>query len=301
MEKYPYNLVVCGLVRNAEENLQGNLARLDILRPYFHSFKVVIYENDSTDRTKVILTEYAAAQKEVYVSTADYDENPLAGGPFSVHRINLMARFRNQYLKKLSEYSGTDYVAIIDLDVYSFSIEGFLNCFRETGDWSMRSAFGSNYVAYSFRPVFYDIYAYMPRTESPVLGLYFRDFNEFKKQQRELYLTFSKSAGLVSVNSNFNGLAIYRYSCLTSGAEYDSAPCAMEGIASYCEHVVFNKLLMDKGFEGFYLDPSLKVIYEKPDRWKHYRNYSEYKTLYFMRKVYGNLRKMLPLSAISRG
>lgn len=301
MKKYPYNLVVCGLVRNAEENLQGNLARLDILRPHFQSFKIVVYENDSTDRTKEILKEYAAARKDVFVSIADYDEDPLAGGPFSVHRINLMSRFRNQYLKKLQEYTGTDYVAVIDLDVYSFSLEGFLNCFRETGNWSMRSAFGSNYVAYSLRPVFYDIYAYMPRTESPVLGLYFGDFTEFKKQQRELYITFSKANGLMSVNSNFNGLAVYHYSCLVSGAAYDSAPCPMEGIASYCEHVVFNKLLMDKGFEGFYLDPSLRVIYEKPDRWKHYRNYSEYRVTSFMRKIYGNLRKALPLRVISRG
>lgn len=292
MEKYSCNLVICGLVRNAAENLQRNLARLDVLRPRFRSFKVVIYENDSTDRTKEILTEYASAREDVFISTADHNEDPLAGGPFSLHRIDLMARFRNQYLKKLHEYTDTDYVAIIDLDVYSFSVEGFLNCFKETGNWDMRSAFGSNYVAYSLRPVFYDIYAYVPREENPVLELYFRNFNDFKKQQRKLYLAFSKATGPVPVNSNFNGLAIYRYDCLTCGVEYDSAPCSMEGIASYCEHVVFNKLLMDKGYQAFFLDPSLRVIYERPDRWKHYRNYSEYRLMTFMRWVYGNIRKV---------
>ena len=301
MKKYPYRLVVCGLVRNAEENLRSNLARLDVLRPHFDSFKVVIYENDSTDRTKEILKAYAAASQDAFVSIADYNETPLAAGPFSLHRIDLMARFRNQYLEKLSEYPDTDFVAIIDLDIYNFSLDGFLNCFGETGSWSMRSAFGSNYVPYSFYPVFYDIYAYMPLQEEAVLGLYFHDFTEFKKQQRELYITFSKTTDLVPVNSNFNGLALYRYYCLVSGVRYKSAPCTMEGVSSFCEHVVFNKLLMDKGFEGFYLDPSLKVIYEKPDRWKHYRNYSEYKALSFMRKVYGILRKMLRLRITSRG
>lgn len=293
MEKIPCNLVVCGLVRNAEENLQRNLARLDVLRPAFRSFKVVIYENDSTDRTKEILAAYASGREDVVVSMADYNENPMAGGPFSLHRIDLMARFRNEYLAKLREYPDTDYVAIIDLDVYHFSVKGFLNSFRETGSWDMRSAFGSNYVAYSLRPVFYDIYAYVPREENPMLELYFQNFSDFKKQQRKLYVTFSGAKTLVPVNSNFNALAIYRYDCLTSGVEYASAPCTMEGIASYCEHVVFNKRLMEKGYRALYLDPSLRVIYEKPDLWKHYQNYVRYRMMSSMRWVYGKLRTAL--------
>lgn len=299
MEKYSCNLVVCGLVRNAEENLQGNLARLDILRPYFGSFKVVVYENDSTDRTKQILTEYASSRQDVFISMADYNENPLAGGPFSLHRIDLMSRFRNQYVKKLQEYPDTDYVVVIDLDIYSFSIEGFLNCFRKTDNWDMLSAFGSNYVDYSFFPVFYDIYAYAPRTENPVLETYFHDFKEFKRQQRKLYVTLSKAPAPIPVNSNFNGLAIYRYGCFICGVEYDSAPCHMEGIASYCEHVVFNKLLMEQGCRALYLDPALRVIYEKPDRFKHYRNYSVYRLVSFMRWGYGKLRAALPAKTIS--
>ena len=301
MEKNTYNLVVCGLVRNAEENLQANLARLDILRPCFGSFRVLIYENDSTDGTKQILEEYASVREDVFVSTADYNEDPMAGGPFSLHRIDLMARFRNQYLEKLNEYPDTDYVAVIDLDIYSFSVEGFLGCFRKTGDWDMRSAFGSNYVEYSLGPVFYDIYAFVPRTESPVLEMYFQDFNEFKKRQRDLYKTFLKTAELVPVNSNFNGLAIYSYACLTCGAEYASAPCTMEGIASYCEHVVFNKLLMENGYQALFLDPALKVIYEKPDRQKHYRKYSRYRMLSFMRRVYATIRGVFPVRATSPG
>jgi len=301
MEKFSCNLVVCGLVRNAEENLQKNLARLDVLRPYFRSFRVVIYENDSTDRTKQILEEYASERADVFVSTADYNEDPMTGGPFSLHRIDLMARFRNQYLKKLNEYPDTDYVAVIDLDIYSFSTEGFLGCFRKAGDWDMLSAFGSNYVEYSSGPVFYDIYAFVPRTQSPVLEMYFRDFNEFKNQQSNLYKTFLKAAEPLPVNSNFNGLAIYRYACLTCGVAYASAPCTMEGIASYCEHVVFNKLLMEKGYQALFLDPSLRVIYEKPDRQKHYRKYFRYRVLSSMRRVYATIRRVLRVQPTSPG
>lgn len=297
MEKFSCNLVICGLVRNAEENLQRNLARLDVLRPCFRSFRVVIYENDSTDRTKEILAEYAATRENVSVSIADYNENPLAGGPFSLHRIDLMARFRNQYLEKLREYPDTDFVAVIDLDVYHFSTDDFLNRFRETGSWDMVSAFGSNYVDYSFRPVFYDIYAYVPREESPMLELYFQNFSDFKKQQRKLYIAFSRATEPVPVNSNFNALAIYRYDCLTCGVEYGSAPCTMEGIGSYCEHVVFNKRLMEKGYQRLYLDPSLRVVYEKPVLWKHYRRYTEYRLLSSMRWVYGKLRTVFGAGA----
>ena len=290
MQEFPFNLVVCGLVRNAAENLQQNLARLDVLRPYFRSFRVVIFENDSTDDTKRILTEYAAHRQEVFISLAGYNVNPLAGGPFSLHRIDLMSRFRNQYLEKLKEYPDTDFVAIIDLDVYHFSTESFLDRFRDTDGWDMVSAFGSNYVDYSLRPVFYDIYAYVPREENPVLGLYFQNFSDFKKQQRKLYTTFARATDLVPVNSNFNALAIYRYPCLTSGAEYASAPCTMEGIESFCEHVVFHKQLMEKGYKRLYLDPSLRIIYEKPDLWQHYRRYTDYRLMESMRWVYGKLR-----------
>jgi len=294
MQEYPYNVVVCGLVRNAQENLQKNLERLDALRPHFGSFKVVIYENDSTDRTKEILTRYSSEREDVFASMAGYAEYPLAAGPFSRHRIDLMSRYRNQYVDKLQEYPGTDYVVVIDLDVYSFSLKGFLNCFREPEGWDMKSAFGSNYVAYRFGRVFYDIYAYITRDKDLNRGLHFRNFTEFMREQRNLYLAFSGAKGLVPVNSNFNGLAIYRYACFTAGIKYASGPSCMEGVESYCEHVIFNKLLIEKGYGELFLDPELIVIYEKPDLWKHYRSYAAYQLMTFMQWTYGCLRKALP-------
>lgn len=283
------NLAVCGLVRNAAVNLQANLNRLEELRPFCKDMKIFIVENDSTDNTVEVLETYQATKPNVFIDSRTLHQDPFKSGPFSMHRITLMSKYRNIYLEKLKEWPETDFVLILDFDIYHFDPGALLNAMQTRRDWDKLSAFGSNYVDYHLFPVFYDIFAYMDHSNQGLLKHYFTDFSRFRILQRELYLKMKNSNDLVPVMSNFNGLAIYRYAAVTCGAVYAPEACNMEGIESYCEHAVFHKELIQNSFDRLYIDPKLRVIYEKPNWALHLKKYVFYKLDYYARKIYGNI------------
>lgn len=51
------SLIICGIVRNAEQGLRANIPIINALCKRCEDYRVVIYENDSTDKTKTILQE----------------------------------------------------------------------------------------------------------------------------------------------------------------------------------------------------------------------------------------------------
>jgi hypothetical protein len=284
---YPYHLAFCGLVRNAEKNLLLNLQRIEKIRPHFEKVTVIIFENDSYDGTKEVLSQYAKNTEGVSVTLADYGQDPLNKGPYSRHRIDLMAQYRNQYLEALQELGPVDYVCVIDLDVFHFDTTRFLACFDD-GKWDVRSAFGINRVEYLWGYVFYDIYAYADVDDYTVLPFY--DFEEFKRRQKSLYRACRNAKDLIPVGSNFNGLAIYKAEALLCGVEYSGAEAQVEGVESMCEHVVLHAALRKKGYTRQYLDPNLVVTYLDISLWAHLKMYVPFQALRYMRKVYAWLR-----------
>jgi hypothetical protein len=281
----PYHLVFCGLVRNAETNLGLNLARIEELRGHFKKVSVIIFENDSQDQTKSVLHAYAAAAENVSVTVADYCQDPLRHGPYSRHRIDLMSGYRNQYLNALKEVEEVDYVCVIDLDIYHFDINNFLSCFAGTADWDVKSALGINKVEYLWGNVFYDIYAYADVDDYTVLPFY--NFEEFKVRQKKLYRTCLAAQDLISVGSNFNGLAIYKAEALLCGVSYSGAEAHVEGVESLCEHVVLHAGMRQRGYTAQYLDPNLVVTYLNISLWAHLKMYLPFQALRQMRSVYG--------------
>ena len=49
------SIIICSIVRNAEKGLINNIPIIDALCEHFNDYKIIIYENDSTDNTKNIL------------------------------------------------------------------------------------------------------------------------------------------------------------------------------------------------------------------------------------------------------
>ena len=49
------NILICGVVKNAENRLTKNILFCKKLGSYFDNFKMIVYENNSTDNTKKIL------------------------------------------------------------------------------------------------------------------------------------------------------------------------------------------------------------------------------------------------------
>ena len=51
-------LIVCSIVRNAEKGLRNNIPVIDELCKYFKDYRIIVYENNSIDKTKEILRKW---------------------------------------------------------------------------------------------------------------------------------------------------------------------------------------------------------------------------------------------------
>lgn len=51
-------LIVCSIVRNAQHGLKKNIPVIDALCSLCKDYRIVIYENDSTDNTKSLLQKW---------------------------------------------------------------------------------------------------------------------------------------------------------------------------------------------------------------------------------------------------
>ena len=60
-------VVICGIARDVSKNVMATLARIERLGKMFLDYRVVIYENDSTDGTDVILKEWESQNYKVKI------------------------------------------------------------------------------------------------------------------------------------------------------------------------------------------------------------------------------------------
>lgn len=257
--------IVCGIVRDAESGLRHNIPVIEQFCKMTGGYEVVIFENDSKDKTKDILHRWAERDSCVHafcedgmtldnrsVELADtYDVNPF----YSHKRIGKMVALRNQYMDYVYEHELTaDYMIIVDLDVDRIELEGLLSCFNHDDDWDAVTAFG-----YSFGPKlrkrYHDTFALeefgmmnIPKTE--------RVINELQDKYRNI-----KNDTWVRVDSAFGGLAIYRFDAVR-GLRYELIDNADKHVPCRCEHTSISFQMKERGYDRVYINPQMRIHYQ---------------------------------------
>lgn len=252
--EYAKNLDITfvGLARNAEQNIRESIKTLlDI--PVFKSINLVVFENDSKDNTKKILSDLKSKYSNLHFLTEDFNA-PFLPLSKSIHRTNALAKYRNicrQYIKDNLEKN--DYTIVIDLDFIDISINGIFNTFGWLSDqkihaicgnyYQLKNVFNSdlktlwNYDNWSFRANWWHDKQAEPNNYDPMLWFGF----------------WMPPVGspLIPINSGFGGMTTYKTSSFLS-SEYDGYDC---------EHVCFHKNLKNKipDFQLF-LNPSQKML-----------------------------------------
>ena len=106
------SIIICSIVRNAEKRLRRNIPVVQEFCKYFANYRVIVYENDSTDNTKKILAEWVDRDSEHIVALMNIlgagktipSQNNVTVNPFfSRNRIEKMACLRNQYMKYIDD------------------------------------------------------------------------------------------------------------------------------------------------------------------------------------------------------
>jgi hypothetical protein len=131
------SLCIVGACKNTEAHLPGVLRNLDTVASWWKESKIVLFENDSSDRTSEMLHAWVAEKgghREIVQETGLHER--IRG------RTDRLAYIRNRLLYYVP--TGFDYVFMVDLDdVFQTPVrkESFESCF-ELRTWDAMTAIG---------------------------------------------------------------------------------------------------------------------------------------------------------------
>lgn len=236
---------IVSLARNCDKQLLNSINTIINLQS--KNFKFFIYENDSEDNTKNILS--SITHPNIYVSLNTYYTTDIRDT--SLERTTNLAKYRNVCNKWIKHhYSNCDYVIVLDLDAdLGFSIDGiydsiyWLNTIHNAGgmgSYSLHLKYSSSSVEFAH----YDSFAVRLNGWEPTINNidihnpWFRNLHPFV------------GSDPIPMYSCFGGLSVYKKDAFLNGV-YDGS--------LGCEHVLFHKSLQDKGY-NMYLNPSSRFF-----------------------------------------
>lgn len=254
------NLAICAIVRDCEKNLRNNIVVMDKIRSYFKSSVVVIFENDSKDKTKEVLAGWSSRDKDVFIETSQNHGITIpkrdAGGVnkyFSEFRLSKLASYRNNYLEKLESLDfEPDYVLMADLDLERIYFEGVIKSFAIANEWDVVCANVTS-LSPQLKKRYHDTYALVelgkenvPQTEESI------------RENSKKWSFLKEGQPLIPVYSAFGGVAIYRYEAI-KGLRYRIALNHDKRVEAWNEHFTFCQDIRAKGFQRIYINPGLRA------------------------------------------
>lgn len=258
-------IIICSIVRNAEKGLKKNIPVIKQLCALFSDYKIIIYENNSIDNTKKILTEWHESDpKHVFTLLNDNDSTPsipnskqTSSNPFfSNLRIKKMATLRNKYMDYIMDNNWTsDYLMVVDLDVSELFINGIVSTLEKKQNWDAITAFGYS-TSPTLRKRYHDSYALVeenqysiPQTEKIIISL------------QKKYANFINKKEWIKVYSAFGGLAIYKFKAIKN-LKYKVIPNNDPNVEVRCEHFSICQQMHNNGFNNIYIAPEMKLKYQ---------------------------------------
>ena len=240
-----FTVTIAGLCRDVRNWLPRSAARIERLGEMFRDYRVVLFENDSEDRTLEFLEDWRAKNPRVRVLSEKLGRKRFPQER-CLERTASLAEYRNAYRDVIvQEYRDMDYVIVADMDLPGgWSFDGIASTFART-DWDVVGSNGILRVAVPSNPpiskwVHFDSWAFRaagcPHAEDN------RDAGDH---------IFRRGEPFVPVWSSFGGLGIYRMECFQA-ARYSGEDC---------EHVCFHAALQKFGFNRMFLNPSQIVVY----------------------------------------
>ncbi len=240
--------VICGLARDVEQILSQTIARIDRLGQMFEDYRVVIFENDSQDGTKSLLSDWASRNPKVDVTLEQRGDpvNPVAR---CLKRAERMARYRNACLETVrARYANFNHAIVVDMDLeFGWSDDGVANTFGHEG-WDFVGANGAIYRRCGLSMntlVQYDAWAF--RLDENFTPLTTAEVN---------CMSWQRGQPLVPVTCSFGGLGVYRMPAYLAGsyAGHD------------VDHVTHQQLARARGFTNVFLNPSQITLYGRHRR-----------------------------------
>jgi hypothetical protein len=241
-------VAITGLARNLGRILPLTISRVEALAGCFADYRVVVFENDSTDDTRAVLQRWAADDGRVTVTCADLSDpvNPATRCPARAERMALYRRRCQEGV--LATCSGFDFTVIIDLDILGgWSIDGIASTFGHT-EWDF---VGANGLVVRRRGL-----AVNHLQQYDTWALRFdRGLTPLSTVEAARHVP-ARGMPLVPVTSCFGGLGIYTMDAYATG----------HYATDDLEHATFHRSLIAAGRGRLFLNPSQLVVYGRRHR-----------------------------------
>ncbi len=236
-----------GITRDNGDHISGSIALIESVGKKFKEYKAIIFENDSTDSTKKILSLWKSNNKNVKVLNKSF-------GIKKRPSILFLAKVRNFYVDEINktEYDDYDYVFVVDMDMsYGIDVRGVQDSFSKSDRWDVvcsngiSSRNGEMYDAFAFRN---DEFPYSPAEYKKKFGKSY-----WKQYVQTIQKIYSPQDDMIEVDSCFNGLAIYKKN-LFRGCKYDS-------VEEDCEHIFLHKCMKGNYDARIFMNPAQVIRY----------------------------------------
>ncbi len=214
----PEKVIICGVCRNIEIPLPFTIKIIEGIGALFKDYRIVAYENNSTDSTVNILKQWKSKNSKIqfYSETINHkDLNRIVVNKChdEFFRPELIARARNIVLDKImsKEYEDFQYVIWIDMDFkIPPTLEGIAEVFQSDKEWDAVFANGVGQ-----QNIYWDWYALRDNIDPIGPELLGHDWYIPK------YLSFNNTDDWYPVYSAFGGCGIYKKSSI-QGCRYSA-------------------------------------------------------------------------------
>lgn len=258
-------IVIAGLIQNGARQIPNLKERCKKIVSHFKDYRIVILENNSIDRTRTELLEWAQGDDHVKVLCQDpfitnSEECSIDGASSGVkdtspmpNRIRKMATLRNIYLDHIQHYyNDFDYLCVMDMDLEGdLFLDGFFHGLGLLNPPVDGIVCNGMIKTDDDGFYYYDSFAYLEEHDTPFMT----DIAQKSEHDNyvHIYMTHLYSTQMIPdrVQSAFGGCAIYNLKSMLKN-RYDFSHTTF-----MCEHTFFHQK------KKIYVDPRMIFLISK--------------------------------------
>jgi|TARA_R110000824_G_scaffold140542_3_gene306498 hypothetical protein len=258
-------ILVCTIVRNAELTIPRwweNVTQMTALYPEIE-FSLSVYENDSIDNSKNLLTERmkdsSAYFSETFLGMEDINTQ-FYQSVVNDNRVDNLARARNNCFNQVNNLEEYDYAFSVEVDTH-FTVSSLGLLFQKIGQWDILSL--TSYTEPSLNPSpFYDHWATrLTDKEDMWDNEITEDVPLFKSPLSSLHpktLVSNKIDAILPVYATFNLLCLYRMKPILEGCRFSGYSERLESFD--CDTTVICEQFHQAGYHKIGMMPHIEVF-----------------------------------------
>jgi hypothetical protein len=236
-----HRIIIAGIARDNLRDLLYVKRHIEQTGILFQDYRVIIFENDSSDGTKLLLKYWSYKNPKVTIISENFGNTKRPS-------IAFLAEARNRYINYIKDNKldeEYDMMMVVDMDMSKgWDVRGVADSFSKIQKWDIVC---SNGVKENGK--MYDMFAF--RNEEYPYGPHeiLHYWTKVVKLGQKKY----EPEQMIPVSSCFGGLAFYKMEAIRN--------CKYGSVENDCEHVMFHECAGVKNHARIFMNSSQMVRY----------------------------------------